>query len=231
MACCWERKLSATLQICVKSPSFSETGFENLRFCLATAPRIRHSLKMKSWCSFFLISFVASSALAGSFFGPGPWANGAYYPGQFDGKYSATVFGNNTSGVLGFALKAGSPTTATNSLVLTNGIQNTIIVDGSQNYWLVFLNGVTYAGETIGSINVSSKQVTGALYNGSGRVNATTFSFASGGFTANLTSDKSPITFIGNNTGQLAVAGGAATTFSLNGIKVSDIATSSFGSQ
>jgi hypothetical protein len=189
---------------------------------------------MKSWCSFLLISFVANSALAGSFFGPGPWANGAYYPGQLDGKYSATVFGNNTSGVLGFALQAGSPTVSTNSESnLTNSIvQNTITVDPFQNYWLVFFNGVTYAGATIGSINVDSKQVSGALFNGSGRVNATTVAFASGGFTANLTSDKSPITFTGNNTGQLAVAGGGAgTTFSLNGIKVSDITTSSFGSQ
>jgi hypothetical protein len=188
---------------------------------------------MKLWRLFLLAPLLASSALAGNFFGPSPWANGAYYPGQLDGKYSATVFGANISGVLGFALSAGSPTLVTNSEAnLTNNIvQNTIIPDPWQNYFLIFFNGVTYYGATFGSINIEAKQVAGALFDGRGRINSTTVAFASGGFTANLTSDKSPITFTGNNTGQLAVTGGgASSTFSLNGIKVSDITTSSFGS-
>jgi hypothetical protein len=177
------------------------------------------------------ILLLISSATAGSFFGPGPWANGAYYPGQLDGKYSATVFGNNTSGVLGFAQRAGSPTIVTNSSAnLTNSIvQNTVIPDPWQNYFLIFFNGVTYYGTTFATINISSKQVTGALFNG--RSSATSATLAGGGFTAVLTSDKSPITFLGDNTGQFSVGGaGTISRFSLNGIKVSDITDSSFGS-
>lgn len=190
---------------------------------------------MNRWASLLLVFFAVTAPIkAGNFFGPGPWANGAYYPGQLDGKYSATVFGNNISGVLGFALQAGSPTIVTNSSAnLTNSIvQNTIIPDPWQNYFLVFFNGVTYYGATFASINIKAKQVAGAMYDGQGRGSGTTLAFASGGFTANLTSDKSPITFTGNNTGKIAVAGtGASSTFSLNGIKVSDITTSSFGTQ
>jgi hypothetical protein len=180
---------------------------------------------MKIAATLLLLALSSLQASAGNWFGAGPWANGAYYPGQLDGKYSATVFGGNISGVLGFALQAGSPTIVTNSPAnLTNNIvQNTIIPDPWQNYFLIFFNGVTYYGTTFASINIEAKQVAGALFDGVGRVNSTTLAFASGGFTANLTSDKSPITFTGNNTGQIAVTGtGASSTFSLNGIKVSD---------
>jgi hypothetical protein len=173
---------------------------------------------------------IAATTKAGSF-GPGPWANGAYYPGQFDGVYSATVFGNNTSGVFGFALQAGSPTIITNSESTTSTnlsvVQSTVIPDPWQNYFLIFFNGVTYYGTTFATINVNSKTVAGAMYDGQGVISATNYSYASGGFTASLTSDKSPLTFKGNNTGQLQIVGGAGTLFSLNGIKVSDISSTS----
>jgi hypothetical protein len=171
---------------------------------------------------------IAATTKAGSF-GPGPWANGAYYPGQFDGVYSATVFGNNTSGVFGFALQAGSPTIITNSESTTTTnlsvVQSTVIPDPWQNYFLIFFNGVTYYGTTFATINVNSKTVAGAMYDGQGVISATNYSYASGGFTASLTSDKSPVTFSGNNTGQFQIVGGAGTLFSLNGIKVSDISS------
>jgi len=173
---------------------------------------------------------ITATTKAGSF-GPGPWANGAYYPGQFDGVYSATVFGNNTSGVFGFALQAGSPTIITNSESTTSTnisvVQSTVIPDPWQNYFLIFFNGVTYYGTTFATINVNSKTVAGAMYDGQGVISATNYSYASGGFTASLTSDKSPLTFSGNNTGQLQIVGGAGTLFSLNGIKVSDISSTS----
>ena len=173
---------------------------------------------------------IGATTKAGSF-GPGPWANGAYYPGQFDGVYSATVFGNNTSGVFGFALQAGSPTIITNSESTTSTnlsvVQSTVIPDPWQNYFLIFFNGVTYYGTTFATINVNSKTVAGAMYDGQGVISATNYSYASGGFTASLTSDKSPLTFSGNNTGQLQIVGGAGTLFSLNGIKVSDISSTS----
>jgi len=143
---------------------------------------------------------IGATTKAGSF-GPGPWANGAYYPGQFDGVYSATVFGNNTSGVFGFALQAGSPTIITNSQSTTTTnisvIQSTVIPDPWQNYFLIFFNGVTYYGTTFATINVNSKTVAGAMYDGRGVLSETNFSYASGGFTASLTSDKSPVTFTG----------------------------------
>ena len=184
---------------------------------------------MKVFLSSLFVALLAPSLLAGNFFGPGPWANGAYYPGQLDGKYSATVFGNNTSGVLGFALKDGSPTVITNSTINTNNsVQNTVQLDPFQNYFLVFFNGITYYGFTFGTINIDSKQVTGALFDGRARTSAGTLATASGGFTATLTSDKSPITFVGNNTGQLT-SSNATTFFSLNGIKISDITSSSVG--
>ena len=173
---------------------------------------------------------LTATTKAGSF-GPGPWANGAYYPGQFDGVYSATVFGNNTSGVFGFALQAGSPTIITNSESTTSTnlsvVQSTVIPDPWQNYFLIFFNGVTYYGTTFATINVNSKTVAGAMYDGQGVISATNYSYASGGFTASLTSDKSPVTFTGNNTGQFQIVGGAGTLFSLNGIKVSDTASTS----
>ena len=173
---------------------------------------------------------ITATTKAGSF-GPGPWANGAYYPGQFDGVYSATVFGNNTSGVFGFALQAGSPTIITNSESTTSTnlsvVQSTVSPDPWQNYFLIFFNGVTYYGTTFATINVNSKTVAGAMYDGQGVISATNYSYASGGFTASLTSDKSPLTFSGNNTGQLQIVGGAGTLFSLNGIKVSDISSTS----
>jgi hypothetical protein len=178
-----------------------------------------------------LLTLASTASQAGNFFGPGPWANGAYYPGQLDGKYTATVFANNASGVLGFALRNGSPTVVTNTTINTNSsIQSTVQVDPFQNYFLVFFNGITYYGFTFASINVSSKQVTGALFDGVGRTSGGAVVFASGGFTANLTSDKSPITFSGNNTGQLQ-ASGVNTRFSLNGIKISDSVISSSGTQ
>jgi hypothetical protein len=188
---------------------------------------------MKIWLTLLMVALFTPSVLAGNFFGPNPWANGAYYPGQLDGKYSATVFDNNTSGVLGFALRNGSPTIVTNtqSTVTTNAsvVQSTVIPDPWQNYFLIFFNGVTYYGTTFATINVDSEQVAGAMYGGQGVISATNLSFASGGFTATLTSDKSPITFVGNNTGQLQVVGGPSTRFSLNGIKISDTTGSSFG--
>jgi hypothetical protein len=118
---------------------------------------------------FAVLQLTASLLLAGNWFGAGPWANGAYYPGQYDGVYSATVFGGTptvVSGVLGFGLRNGSPTTSTNSTVSTNGTQNTITVDPFQNYFVLFIGGRTFAGVTVASLNNNSDQVSGGLFNG-----------------------------------------------------------------
>ena len=193
-----------------------------------------------------LALLVASPALAGNWFGPGPFANGAYYPGQYDGVYSATMFGGApsvVSGVLGFGLRNGSPTTSTNSTIMTNGTQNTIRVDPFQNYFVVFLNGQTYAGLSIANLNNQTDQVSGGLYDGIGpstitpvvappadTIVVTNQNTCGGGFIANLTGKKATITFSGNNTGTLQTSVNGVPvppvyTFSLNGMKVGNQTT------
>lgn len=182
-------------------------------------------------------TIVTSTSLAGNWFGSGPWANGAYYPGQYDGVYSASIFGGNpsvVSGVMGFGLRNGSPSIVTNSTTTgTNFIQTTVVVDPFQNYFVVFVNGTTYAGSTIATINNQSDQVSGGLYNGvnQGTGGLTNFTSAnntcSGGFTASLTGKKAVITFSGIDTGILqqstnGVTNGPPDTFSLNGLKVGE---------
>lgn len=157
------------------------------------------------------------------------------------------------SGVLGFGLRNGSPTTSTNSTILTNGTQNTISVDPFQNYFVVFVEGRTYAGFSIANVNNQSDQVSGGLYSGtaestsivlpiesvdtntgtifvSGYETFTQANTCGGAFTANLTGKKAVITFSGNNTGTLeasvnGVPSGVAYTFSLNGMKVGNQTT------
>jgi hypothetical protein len=183
------------------------------------------------------LCLAGNTLLAGNWFSSGPWANGAYYPGQYDGVYSATMFGGTpsvVSGILGFGLRNGSPSTSTNSTILTNGTQNTISVDPFQNYFVVFVDGVTYAGVTIANLNNQTDQVSGGLFNGvspsySLAITNTEVTFntntppgiassnntvefqtvqdtCGGGFAATLTGKKSVITFSGNNTGTLQTA-------------------------
>lgn len=203
--------------------------------------RIIPAMKKLSF-SLAALAVMTLSSLAGNL-GPGPWANGAYFPGQFDGVYSASAFGSNgISGVIGFGLRNGSPTVSTNSVVSSNAVQNTISLDPFQNYFVVFVDGITYAGYTLASINVDSSQVTGALYAGVGPGEIRSFTNAgvvtfqefartcSGGFTAKLTGKKAVVTFKGDETGTLSTAinGAPDTTnsFSVNGIKVSNDPTS-----
>lgn len=183
------------------------------------------------------LSLATNLSLAGNWFGPGPFADGAYYPGQYDGVYSATVFGGAPSvisGVLGFGLRNGAPTTSTNSTISTGGTQNTISVDPFQNYFIVFVNGATYAGLTVANINNQTDSVSGGLFNGQGPNTITTLvtteNTCGGGFNANLTGKKAVITFSGNNTGTLQTSTNGvpvppANTFSLNGMKVGNQTT------
>ena len=174
---------------------------------------------------------ITATSKAGSF-GPGPWANGAYYPGQFDGVYSASIFGGSpsvVSGVLGFGLNNGSPSTSTNSSTSsgTNSTSTTtsITVDPFENYFVTFIDGRTYAGATIANVNNQTDQVTGGLFNGVAASTSGVDNTASGGFVASLTGQKDVITFSGNNTGTIQTATNGVpvdplNTFSLNGMKV-----------
>jgi len=189
---------------------------------------------MKKYLTPLLIACVTSNLFAGGTPG-GPWANGAYYPGYLNGKYMGVVTGNNISGVLGFAIVDGAPpfrTTTTEAADAGGGVlQNSSIrPDGTQNYFVIFVEGRTYSGLTTAGIDISSKTVAGALQGtdpagilpvgtssgggggggGGGSALATNISDAlsiinrglSGGFTAKIKCDKAVFTFKGD--GQLS---------------------------
>ena len=136
-------------------------------------------------------------AIAGNWFGPGPWANATFFPGNLDGKYQAAVFGNNISGVLGFAIRDGAPTVSTNTTTTTTGgasgsssTTSTAIVDPLQNYFVVFVEGRTYSGLTTAGINYDNNTVTGALLGSQPDFRLTTNSLAS--FTTNSRVEAGP---------------------------------------
>jgi len=190
---------------------------------------------MKKYFAPFLAAYVTCNLFAGGTTG-GPWANGAYYPGYLNGKYMGVVTGNNIAGVLGFALVDGAPpfrSATTQSADAGGGVlQNSSIrPDGTQNYFVIFVEGRTYSGLTTAGIDISSKTVAGAMQGtdpagilpvgsssgasmgggstGSGSL-ATNISDAlsiinrglSGGFTAKIKCDKAVFTFKGD--GQLS---------------------------
>jgi hypothetical protein len=120
-------------------------------------------------------------------------------------------------------------------------------------FFVVFIEGRTYAGLSIANVNNQSDQVSGGLYSGtaenslfvlpiesvntntgttfvSGYETFTRANTCGGAFTANLTGKKAVITFSGNNTGTLetsanGIPSGVAYTFSLNGMKVGNQTT------
>jgi hypothetical protein len=164
--------------------------------------------------SLFALTFAAVSSFAGGF-GPGPWANGAYYDGQFNGLYSASVYGANITGVVGFGLNNGAPSTGSSTNAATFG---TVNFDSSKNYYAIFVAGSTYTGTTLGNLNIDTKKVTGAFMGDS--FTTTNTSLSGGAFTANLNSYKSVVSFDGNGT--LSDDGTTIFPFGINGIKTSN---------
>jgi len=126
---------------------------------------------MKKLLLTLLVPALAVNAMAGNWFGPGPWSDGAYYPGGLDGKYVGIVTGNNIAGVLGFAIKDGAPPfrtseqqSASSSIFETAVAINTETrADVLQNYFSIFVEGRTYNGLTIAGINIEDSSVAGAL--------------------------------------------------------------------
>lgn len=121
---------------------------------------------------FGLLCLLSLPALAGNWFGSGPWANSTYYPGNLDGKYQASVTGVNASGVLGFAIRDGAPpflqlesqSLSDNALIAdTVAVNQQIELDRSLNYYAIFVNGRAYAGTTAAAINYDNSTVTGTL--------------------------------------------------------------------
>jgi hypothetical protein len=118
------------------------------------------------------LCFGGHFCFAGNWFGPSPWANATYYPGNLDGKYQAAVTGVNTTGVLGFAIRDGAPpflqiesqSLSANALVAdTVAVNQDIQLDQSLNYFAIFVNGRSYVGETAAGINYDNSTVTGTL--------------------------------------------------------------------
>jgi hypothetical protein len=114
---------------------------------------------------------LASPALAGNWFGAGPWANDGYYPGYLNGKYQAAVTGLNIIGVVGFAIVDGAPAsreievqTGSGALITETVLRNiNYSVDPFQNYFVIFHEGRTYRGLTTAMIDLAANTVTGAL--------------------------------------------------------------------
>jgi hypothetical protein len=131
---------------------------------------------------------VCVAALAGNLFagaGSGPWSLGAYYPGQFDGKYQAAVYGHNITGVVGFALKNGAPPFDERTSVAgaagggaggagaagaggagaaaATTVNSDLGLDETQNYFAIFVQGRTYTGRTVGMVDIDRKTVTATM--------------------------------------------------------------------
>ena len=294
----------------------------------------------------FPLAILASASTAISGTGPGPWANGAYYPGQYDGRYSANVYNNtqarfiagemntpsgnrvredfftvtpgttnvipgttniipetttlsnilltniettisitnigglvttssvtttniatttitNTapgitniiaavtnstpartnlvnsgaasvvSGVLGFGLTTGTPTTGVGGITAPNTasgstVLNSIDLDAQVNYFVIYVDGDVFAGQTAASINNNTGTVAGSLWSGVGRneylvitnpvfntngvrISETTeilqfpSATAGGYFNASMETTKSPLIFKG--AGEMSVVG------------------------
>lgn len=179
-----------------------------------------------TYFSLFLFTF-ATTSFAGNFFGPGPFANDFNYPGQMDGKYQASVTGVNIAGALGFAFQDGAPSINTNAATVAGTAANTIAADPRLNYFVIFVQGVTYVGTTTATININQNTVVGALYSAANDFTTITFTEfrgvginrvitefevldnismlnrgVNGGFTAKINSKNSLFTFSG--TGELS---------------------------
>lgn len=173
-------------------------------------------------------------------FGPGPWANGAYYQGQFDGTYTATVYappevdedGDYTaaviSGVVGFRLVGGSPST-------TGGATPTI--DNAKNFYAIFANGTSFTGLTYANVNINDETVAGTFmpnYYDNGAVApapAWQANFYGGSFVAGIDSHNALFTFSGDGvlsadifqiTSGTVPEGSSAVQFNISGIKVAN---------
>lgn len=114
------------------------------------------------------LTLATNLSLAGNWFGPGPFANGTYFPGNLDGKYQASVTGVNTAGVLGFAIRDGSiafreqaqrSAGSEGSVIVNTQLQ----VDETVNYYFIFVNGQTFSGTTAAGINYNNSSVFGTL--------------------------------------------------------------------
>jgi hypothetical protein len=176
---------------------------------------------MKRLLRLVLLPLLASPALAGNFFGSGPWSQGFYYPGQMDGKYQGSVTGVNIAGAVGFAFSDGAPTVSTNSVATSSGgtnvVQNNITVDPFQNYFVVFVQGMTYSGITTATINIDQETVTGALFSQQNAYNFIQVESAVVGVTDEIILDNLPLLNRGVNGGFTAKIDSKKAVFTFSG--------------
>jgi hypothetical protein len=177
----------------------------------------------RAFLSLSLITLLSLPAVAGNWFGAGPWANDGYYPGYLNGKYQASVTGLNIIGVVGFSIVDGAPPSREIEEQAANAggpvLRNVALgVDPFQNYFLIFHEGQTYRGETLASIDLVANTVTGALrgtdpaaiqpFTATAGVNAVVNALPvvnrglSGGFLASIQDENALLTFSGD--GQLS---------------------------
>lgn len=176
-----------------------------------------------------------------------------------------SISGSVVSGLIAFGIRDGTPsfasvsTAAGSSTNATSASElRTLGLDRSHNYFLIYVNGDVFVGTTAADINPANSKVTGVLVNGAGRDvisrvtntgtsvvgpgGATTVAFsipsatANGYFNANVKNNKSPYTFKGDGTLNIASASGEPSyldgehTFKINGIKVSSSSSSGYPS-
>jgi hypothetical protein len=158
-----------------------------------------------------LTACLLQSALAGGF-GPGPWANGAYYPGQLDGRYSANVY-NNTQDRLDFSemdtpsgnivrtdtFETTSGTTNFSSYLTTNGTTTITITNDA---------GVITSSNAVYTTNIVSTTVTNTtpgttnlVTSGAAAVVSGVLGFGISGGSPSVSSNGTTVTTIGTGAG------------------------------
>lgn len=174
---------------------------------------------MKFYLPALVAIILATPSFAGNWFGSGPWAQGAYYPGQLDGKYAASVIQDPNDpnptpvgGVIGFALQGGRPSYLDST---TTPPTTALTVDPRSNYYAIFFGGQVYTGTTIGFINFNSSTVSGTLVPLAGPPLLPVPPTQGGGFTGTVNNNKALFTFSGSGTL-------GSTPFLMSGIKTSD---------
>lgn len=188
-------------------------------------------------------------------------------PVQFTNVTSPAA-ANVVSGILGFGIRNGTPAvggatnTAATAAGTAGGFQSgnasvaSIGLDPTLNYFLIYVNGDVYVGQTAAQINMQASKVNGTLVNGAGRTTYQLFTnqesaffgvanvgvdvvslptaSASGYFDAKIKNNKSPFTFKGD--GEIAIRDAAGTVqsdrvypFKVDGIKASENSISASG--
>ena len=100
-------------------------------------------MKILNLCFASLLLLSAANSHAGSF-GPPPFTNGSPLPTGMDGSYQATLRGQNTAGVVGFAYSDGRQTSLT-----------------SANYYVIFSEGLAFFG--FPQVNLMSSTISGVF--------------------------------------------------------------------